>query len=512
MAWWLIVLIVIGILLLGVAIHDVTQKRHAILRNFPIIGHLRYLIEAVGPELRQYIVADNDEERPFSRDQRRVVYATAKQENTYFGFGTDNDIDRDGYLIIKHAAFPITTPIDNKATLPSAKVMGEWRDRPHKFRPKSFVNLSAMSYGSLSAPAVEAINRGCLISGAMHNTGEGGISDHHRHGADLMFQFGTGYFGCRDANGNFDLDRLVESVNSANVKCIEVKLSQGAKPGLGGVLPGKKVTPEIAKARGVEVGETVHSPNAHTAFGDVDGLIDFVESIAAATGIPVGIKSAVGQIGFWTELTERMNARAEGPDFVAIDGGEGGTGAAPLAFSDHVALPFRMGFARVWREFAEADLHQHVTFIGMGKLGFSSEALVASTLGCDMIGVAREAMLAIGCIQAQECHAGHCPTGIATHGSWLTRGLDPTDKSVRLANYLTGLRSDITKLSYACGAVHPTLVKRDAVELIDEPYGSMPLAERYGFIGEDNRLSAGQAADLAEIMRAQATLAVTTAR
>jgi glutamate synthase domain-containing protein 2 len=310
-----------------------------------------------------------------------------------------------------------------------------------------------------------------------------------------MFQFGTGYFGCRDANGNFDLDRLVESVNSANVKCIEVKLSQGAKPGLGGVLPGKKVTPEIAKARGVEVGETVHSPNAHTAFGDVDGLIDFVESIAAATGIPVGIKSAVGQIGFWTELTERMNARAEGPDFVAIDGGEGGTGAAPLAFSDHVALPFRMGFARVWREFAEADLHQHVTFIGMGKLGFSSEALVASTLGCDMIGVAREAMLAIGCIQAQECHAGHCPTGIATHGSWLT-----------------GLRSDITKLSYACGAVHPTLVKRDAVELIDEPYGSMPLAERYGFIGEDNRLSAGQAADLAEIMRAQATLAVTTAR
>ena len=509
MAWWLIVLIVIAVLLVGVAIHDVTQTKHAILRNFPIIGHFRYLIEAVGPELRQYIVADNDEERPFSRDQRRVVYATAKKENAYFGFGTDNDIDRDGYLIIKHAPFPITTPITGDAPLPSAKVMGEWRDRPEKFRPKSYVNISAMSYGSLSAAATEAINRGCESAGAIHNTGEGGIADHHRHGADLMLQFGTGYFGCRDTDGNFSLNHLVETVNSANVKCIEVKLSQGAKPGLGGVLPGKKVTPEIAKARGVEVGKTVLSPNAHTAFNSVDGLIDFVESIAGATGLPVGIKSAVGQSQFWTELAGRMVARGEGPDFIAVDGGEGGTGAAPLAFSDHVALPFRIGFSRVWREFAEVDLHHHLTFIGSGKLGFSSEALVASTLGCDMIAVAREAMLAIGCIQAQECHAGHCPTGIATHGRWLTRGLDPTDKAVRLANYLCGLRADTTKLAYACGALHPSLVARDAVELIDEPYGSVPLVERYGFTGSDTRLSPAQAAELTRIMEQSSALAVT---
>lgn len=481
MAWWLIILIVLGVVIVGVAIHDVIQTKHAILRNFPVVGHFRYLIEALGPELRQYIVADNDEERPFSRDQRRVVYATAKNENSYFGFGTDNDIDRDGYLIIKHSTFPITTPIDVKAAVPSAKVLGEWRDRPKKFRPQSVVNVSAMSFGSLSAPAVEAINRGCEISGALHNTGEGGIADHHRHGGDLMFQIGTGYFGARNLDGSFSLERFVETVNSANVKAVEVKLSQGAKPGLGGVLPGKKVTPAIAEARGVPVGETVYSPNAHTAFGDVDGLIDFVETLADATGLPIGIKSAIGQTGFWTELAERMAERKEGPDFISVDGGEGGTGAAPLAFSDHVALPFRIGMARVYQEFVKVDLNTDITFIGSGKLGFGSEALVAFSLGADLISVAREAMLAVGCIQAQECHTGHCPTGVATQSKWLVRGLDPTDKASRVANYLIGLRAEILKLSYACGHPHPGLVPNDTLELIDEPYGSKPLCERYGF-------------------------------
>jgi len=503
MAWWLIVLIVIGVGLIGTAIFDLLQTKRAILRNFPVIGHLRYILESLGPELRQYIVTDNDEERPFSRDQRRWVYATSKKENSYFGFGTDNNIAQDGHLIIKHSAFPNTTPVADDAPLACAKVMGEWRDRPKKFRPPSIVNISAMSFGSLSGPAVEALNKGCLIAGAMHNTGEGGISDHHRHGGDLMFQFGTGYFGCRNADGSFSLERLIESVESANVRCIEVKLSQGAKPGLGGVLPGKKVTAEIAAARGVPIGETVYSPNAHTAFSDVDGLIDFVESIADATGVPVGIKSAVGQLDFWHDLADRMLARQQGPDFITIDGGEGGTGAGPLVFTDHVALPFRIGFSRVFQIFEAADLHQHIVFIGGGKLGFGGEALLAIALGVDLIGVAREPMLAIGCIQAQECHTGHCPTGVATQGKWLTRGLDPTDKSARLANYIIGLRSELQKLSYACGYRHPALVPPDTLELIDESYGSLPLLQRYGFDADNAgaerppRLSAQQVEALA---------------
>lgn len=505
MTWWLIVLIVTGVFILGTAVYDLLQTKRAILRNFPVVGHLRYLIEGFGPELRQYIVASNNEERPFNRDQRRWVYATSTKENSYFGFGTDSDIDRDGHLLINHSAFPITDPIPENANIPCAKVVGEWRDRPHKFRPKSIINTSAMSYGSLSAPAVEAMNRGCEIAGAMQNTGEGGISDYHRLGGDLNFQFGTGYFGCRNPDGSFSMDELVKSVSSAPVKMIEVKLSQGAKPGLGGVLPAKKVTPQIAAARGVPVGISVLSPNAHTAFHDVDGLIDFVEAIADATGLPVGIKSAVGQMQFWEDLASAMATRQEGPDLIAIDGGEGGTGAAPLAFSDHVSVPFRLGFSRVYQIFMKHDLQQQVVWGGSGKLGFPGEALLAMTMGVDLIGVAREAMLSVGCIQALECHTGHCPTGVATHSKWLTRGLDPTEKSTRLANYIVSLRGELLKLSHACGVSHPGLVPLDAVEMIDEPHDSSSLLDRFDYEwnrNRDHRLSAAQQAEIMQIMSA----------
>lgn len=509
---WLILLIGLGVLLVGTFLFDITQKRHTILRNFPIIGHLRYLLESFGPELRQYIVADNDEERPFSRDQRRWVYSSAKSENAYFGFGTDNDIDRDGYVIIKQSAFPNTDPIGENAPIPVAKVVGEWRNRPKKYRQASVVQTSAMSFGSLSAQATEAINRGVAIAGTLQNTGEGGISDHHRHGGGLNFQFGTGYFGCRNPDGSFSMDELVETVRSADVRMIEVKLSQGAKPGLGGVLPAKKVTPAIAAARGVEVGKSVLSPNAHRAFHDVDGLIDFVEAIADATGIPVGIKSAVGQTQFWEDLASAMSARQEGPDFIVIDGGEGGTGAAPLVFSDHVALPFRLGFSRVYNIFRAHDLHHDVVFGGAGKLGFPGEALVALALGADFVAVAREVMLAIGCIQAQECHTGHCPTGIATHSKWLTRGLDPTDKATRLANYLVSLRAEMMKLSHACGVVHPSLVPLTAIEMVDSPHDSTTLLDRFGYDWDpavDHRLRDDQRAAIADLMTEMADQAAT---
>jgi len=482
MPWWLWVLIAIVIFLVVVTIHDVTQRRHAILRNFPVIGHLRYLIEKLGPELRQYIVADNDEELPFSRDQRRFVYASAKKQNAYFGFGTDNNLTQPGYVVFRHHAFPHDPPPEDKADLlPMRKVLGERHGRAKAFQPASAVYVSAMSYGSLSAPAVEALNRGSAIADCLHNTGEGGISDHHRHGGPLILQLGTGYFGARNSDGSFSMDKLVESLDTADVRAIELKLSQGAKPGLGGVLPGGKVTPEIAKARGVEVGVTVLSPNRHRAFSNVPALVDFCESIGTVTGLPVGIKSAVGIKSFWTELADEMNATGKGPDFINVDGGEGGTGAAPLPFSDHVALPFRQGFAEVYRAFAERGLHEQLAFFGAGKLGLPTEAMVAMAMGVDGVGVAREAMLAIGCVQAQKCHDGHCPTGVATQNRWLTRGLDPTDKSVRLANYVAELRHELIRLSNAMGVEHPGLVRPEQVEIQIDTDHTQPVRDIFGY-------------------------------
>ena len=485
---WILALIAVVVALVVLGLIDVFQTKHAVRRNYPLLGRLRYFLEKLGPELRQYIVTDNDEERPFSRDQRRWVYSTAKSENQYFGFGTDNKMESPSYPLIRHAAFPYRPPGEQKgdgkdpdADLPSAKVVGEWRERRQAFRPRSLVGISAMSFGSLSAPAIEALNRGAALAECLHNTGEGGISVHHRHGGDLVFQLGTGYFGARTADGGFDLDAAVAQVDQHPVRAIEIKLSQGAKPGLGGVLPAAKVTPEIAEARGVPVGITVASPSYHREFSTVSELIDFVERVADACGVPVGIKSAVGERAFWSELADEMRDQGRGPDFITIDGGEGGTGAAPLVFSDHVALPFRQGFAEVYRTFAQRSMQDRVTWVGSGKLGFPGEALVAMTLGADLISVGREAMLAIGCIQAQRCHSGHCPTGVATQSRWLVRGLDPTDKAARLANYVCNLRYELLQLAHACGVAHPGLVDGAAVDLLVDGENVTRLWDHYGY-------------------------------
>ena len=496
-----------GILLVLVlwTIYDLTQRRHAVLRNFPIIGHFRYWLEAVGPELRQYIVTGNDEERPFSRDQRRWVYASSKKENNYFAFGTDGDLERSpNYLIIKHQT--LTSPTSRRSLqdanypLPSAKVLGAARGRKNAFRPRSVVNISAMSYGSLSAPAVEAINRGCELAACLHNTGEGGIASHHRHGGDLVWQIGTGYFGCRSADGTFDLARFKDTVAANPVRAIEVKLSQGAKPGMGGILPASKITEEVAEIRGIPRGQDCLSPAGHSAFHDVDSLLDFVELLAAETGLPIGIKSAVGDRAFWVELAERMSEEDRGVDFIAIDGGEGGTGAGPLAFTDHVALPFKVGFARVFSEFARRGIDDRVTFIGAGRLGFPDAAVFAFSLGCDMINVGREAMMAVGCIQAQRCHTGHCPTGVATQNRWLMRGLDPTHKAARLANYVVTLRKELLQLSSACGVSHPVLISSQRLEIIDDRYGHKTPREIFGYEREWGVPSSERRAEIDELM------------
>jgi glutamate synthase domain-containing protein 2 len=488
MIWWVVG--TIGVVMIALAGYDLTQRKHAVLRNFPVIGHLRYLLEAVGPELRQYIVTDNDEERPFSRDQRRWVYTSAKGEPNVFGFGTDNDLEGSpNYLIVQHCAFPVGGSASSTFgaaptwRIPCAKVLGEARGRRHALRMDSIVNISGMSFGSLSGAAVEALNRGAHLAGCLQATGEGSVTPHHAHGGDLIWQIGTGYFGCRDERGNFSIDRFRDTLGMhPNVRAIEVKLSQGAKPGLGGLLPAAKVSKEIAAIRGVAVGEDCHSPAAHRAFSSVDSMLDFVEMLAAETGLPVGIKSAVGDLGFWEHLGDTMVADTDrAVDFIVIDGGEGGTGAAPLAFSDHVALPFKVGFARVYREFARRRLTDRVVFVGSGKLGFPQDALLAFALGCDAINVGREAMLAIGCIQAQRCHTGRCPTGVTTQSAWLTRGLDPTSKAVRCAQYVETLRQEVLQLTRASGAVHPALVTTDSVEMLDDRFGSRTATDVFDY-------------------------------
>jgi glutamate synthase domain-containing protein 2 len=363
-------------------------------------------------------------------------------------------------------------------------VLGGHRQRPKAFRPDSVVNISGMSFGSLSGPAIRALNAGAKLADCLHNTGEGGVSVHHRQGGELIWQIGTAYFGCRDERGRFDLERLKGVVKEAPVRALEIKLSQGAKPGLGGHLPGAKVSAEIAAARGVPRGRDCISPARHAEFSTVDGLLDFVEHLAAETGLPVGIKSAVGELGFWHELCRRMRDTGRGVDFVTIDGGEGGTGAAPMVFTDHVSLPFRIGFSRVYSIFAEHGLHERVVFIGSGKLGLPDNALVALALGCDLLNVGREVMLSIGCIQAQKCHTDTCPTGVATQNKWLTRGLDPALKSVRCANYIKTLRRDLLRVGEACGVEHPALITAEDLELLDGSIGGSSLRTLYSYQSE----------------------------
>jgi glutamate synthase domain-containing protein 2 len=486
-AWlWIAAGVVAALALL--AVHDLLQRRHALLRAYPVLGRMRFMLEKIGPELRQYWFASDKSERPFDRTQRNWVYESAKRQPNTFGFGSESELERSSnYLVIRHAPFPHPAPSRGKPgaapnfVMPSAKVLGEHRGRTHAFRPQSAVNVSAMSFGALSANAVRALNSGAKLAGCMQNTGEGGLSDYHLNGGELIFQIGTAYFGCRDEKGGFSLDKLKETIARGPVRALEVKLSQGAKPGLGGLLPAAKVTKEIASVRGVPAGKDCVSPPGHTQFRDADELLDFVEMLAAETGLPVGVKSAVGEQTFWEELTRLMARGDRGVDFVTIDGGEGGTGAAPLVFTDHVSLPFKIGFSRVYSAFVREGLERRVTFIGSGKLGLPESALFAFALGCDMVNVAREAMLSIGCIQAQICHTGRCPVGVTTQNRWLQRAIKPGDKADRLAGYVIALRGELYSLARACGVAHPSLVTADHLELLDDHFSGITVREKFGY-------------------------------
>ena len=468
MPWYLWLLLIVLI----IVIRDVFFNRHhTISHNFPLLGHFRYMLENIGPELRQYIVANNREELPFNRSQRAWVYSSAKRENNYQGFGTDQNQNEANFVLIKPDLFPYREkenhPNHNDPYfVPSAKVIGLRHGRKRPYRPYSVVNVSAMSYGSLSKAAITSINQGSHLAGNFHNTGEGGLSPYHSYGADVCFQFGTGYFGVRDEEGNFSMDKIVELVEkNPFVRLIEVKLSQGAKPGKGGVLPAAKITAEIAAIRGVAMGKDVISPSYHTAFETIPQMVDFIEEIASRTGIPVGIKSAVGKLDMWHELFSIMRDEKRGPDFIAIDGGEGGTGAAPPSFANHVSMPFMYAFSEVYRLVQSYELSEDITMIASAKLGFPAKAIMAFSMGADMVNVAREAMMSIGCIQAQVCHTNRCPSGVATQNKWLQSGIDVPLKSERFASYMKALRKEILEISHASGYEHPCQFTMDDVKL-----------------------------------------------
>ena len=482
-SWWLWIIIVIIL----IAIRDVFfQKKHTVSHNFPVIGHFRYILEKIGPELRQYLVANNREELPFNRIERGWIYASAKKENNYEGFGTDRDIYAHQHIFINNAMMPFKIDENHpntidKCFLPCAKVFGAYNNRKKPYRPASIINVSAMSFGSLSAKAIESLNKGIKLADAYHNTGEGGLSPYHRHGGDVIFQIGTGYFGVRDKNGHFSMEKLEKLVtDNPFVKAIEIKLSQGAKPGKGGVLPAAKITKEIAAIRGVEMGKDVISPPNHSAFSNVPEMVDFIESVAEKTGLPVGIKAAIGKLDQWKELADIMLKTNKGPDFISVDGGEGGTGAAPPSFADHVSLPWVYGFSDLYKMFQDYGLSERIVFIGSAKLGFPAKGAMAFAMGADCINVAREAMMSIGCIQAQICHTNHCPSGVATQSKWLQSGINPTLKSERLAQYFRTFRKELVEITHAAGYEHPCQFKMSDIDVnVDDHHLSKELDKTY---------------------------------
>ncbi len=421
-------LILIPLIVRGVA--DVLQTRQAVRRNFPVIGHGRYLMELIRPEINQYFIESNNDGRPFSRNDRSVVYQRAKGELDTLPFGTQRDVYAVGYEWINHSL----APVHSDALASRVIVGGAACTQPYS---ASIFNVSAMSYGSLSRNAILALNGGAKLGGFAHNTGEGGLSPYHLEpGGDLIWQIGTGYFGCRTPSGDFDPEAFAERATLPNVKMVEVKLSQGAKPGHGGILPAAKLTPEIVQIRRVVPGQDVISPAAHTAFSTPIGLLHFVQRLRELSGgKPVGFKLCVGKRHEFLGIVKAMLETGIRPDFITVDGSEGGTGAAPLEFSDFVGTPLNEGLSFVHYALVGAGLRDEIRLIASGKVNTGFQMATKVALGADMCNAARAMMFALGCIQALRCNTNSCPTGVATQDPELVHGLHVGDKTQRVARY-----------------------------------------------------------------------------
>ena len=463
--------------LLALGLVDLIQPWHSLLRNYPILGHLRFLLEDAGPELRQYIVEANKEGRPFDRDWRSLIYQRAKGEPDKKPFGTELDVYAPGYSWLGHSMAPHSAPEDPVAAL-RCRFGGPECRQPYD---ASIFNISAMSFGALSGHAIRALNRGAREGGFAHNTGEGGISTHHRaEGGDLIWQIGTGYFGCRTPEGGFDAERFESQARSDEVKMIEIKISQGAKPGHGGILPAVKVSREIAAVRGVPAGEICISPPGHSAFGTPTGLLEFVARLRELSGgKPVGFKLCVGDPLEFMGVCRAMHETGLTPDFITVDGAEGGTGAAPIEFSDHVGMPVTEALVLVHNALVGIGVRERVRIIASAKLvtGFALARAVA--LGADTINSARGFMFALGCIQAQRCHTNKCPVGVATQSRWLARALIVDQKAKRVTNFHCKTVEAMAEVVAAAGFDHPSELSPRYVYQRVSPWEIRPLSALY---------------------------------
>ena len=435
--------------LFGLGMRDRRQTRHSVLRNYPVIGHLRFLLEFIRPEMRQYFIEGDNEAAPFSRQQRSLVYQRAKGEPDKRPFGTQMNVGAIGYEWINHSLVPSVLPSHDFRV-----VIGEGRAQPYS---ASVFNISAMSYGSLSGNAILALNAGARRGGFAHDTGEGSISRYHReHGGDLIWEIGSGYFGCRDASGGFDAERFAANAREPQVKMIEIKLSQGAKPGHGGMLPGPKVTLEIAAARGVEPGVDCVSPAQHSAFSTPIELLQFVERLRDLSGgKPTGFKLCIGHPWEWFAIAKAMLATGITPDFIVVDGAEGGTGAAPLEFTDHVGAPLQEGLLLVHNTLVGLGLRDRIRIGCAGKVVSAFDIARMLAIGADWCNSARGFMFALGCIQSQTCHTGACPTGVATQDPQRERALVVPTKADRVYQFHQQTLLALKELVQAAGLRHP---------------------------------------------------------
>jgi glutamate synthase domain-containing protein 2 len=469
--------IVVGILIFWF-IQDVTQKKHAVLRNYPVIGRLRYFFEKQGEYFRQYFFMNDREELPFNRSARSWVYRLAKAEGGIIGFGSTNNTNEPGSILFVNAPYPVLE--EDRLPTPSLTIGGGYARLP--FEAKSIVNISGMSYGAISAPAVRSLSRGAAMAGCWMDTGEGGLSPYHiEGGCDIIMQIGTAKYGIRDRDGNLSPERAKELAQ--HVKAFEIKLSQGAKPGKGGVLPAAKVTEEIARIRGIPVHQDSISPNRHRDIANVNELLDKVAYIRDLTGRPVGVKTAIGGWQFINELCEAVNRRGleYAPDFLAIDGGEGGSGAAPQALMDHMALSITEALPRVVDALIESGLRQRIRVIAAGKLITSARAAWALCVGADFVNTARGFMFSLGCIQALRCHQNSCPTGVATHDKHLQRGLVVAEKSLRVTQYATGMNKEIDMIAHSCGCRQARELRREHVRVVQSAGQSVALNILYPY-------------------------------
>ncbi len=485
LAYWLFA-IFIPIICLGV--YDILQTRHTILRLYPVVGHLRFLFESIRPEIQQYFVESDTNGQPINREFRTLVYQRAKGVRDTRPFGTLFDVYRDGYEWVNHSLAP--KPVKDKN--PRIRFGGPDCTQPYNASP---LNISAMSFGALSQHAILALNKGAKIGNFSHNTGEGGISLYHlKHGADLVWQIGTGYFGCRNAKGGFDDTLFAKNASQDNVKMIEIKLSQGAKPGHGGILPAIKLTQEIADIRNVPMGQDVVSPPSHSTFSTPIELLQFVAHLRQlCNGKPVGFKLCVGKKTEFLALCKAMIETKITPDFITIDGGEGGTGAAPVELTNSVGTPLRDGLVFVNNALIGAGLRENIRIIASGKVMSAFHMLRLLALGADTINSARAMMFALGCIQARHCNQDSCPTGIATQNPSRYKALNISDKSKRVAQYHSSMIHHLTELVAAAGLssitdIHPQDINHRVNSIVIQNYAEMYPCSETGFLLDDSQL------------------------